>query len=139
MNDSKSDSHIQTFKVLQTGAIISSSVHYYDREGNRLAPRRSTSRSGPAARAVRSPHGQYDPRIEFILMRSGRRLGVEYRRFIGGKLALTGFVEEPGPSDYDPHRAGEIEEFHEFNPVGVPKARLEQMAQFALEKILECD
>ncbi len=69
---------------------------------------------------------------------------MEYRRFIGGKLALIGFLEEqyaeePGPSDYDPHRAGEIEEFHEFNPVGVPKARLEQMAQFALEKILECD
>ena len=123
MNDCSSDSQIQTVEVPQTGAIISRSVYYYDREGNRLGPRCSASRSGPAARAVRSPHGQYDPRIEFILMRSGRRLGVEYRRFVNGKLALIGFVEEPGPSDYDPHRAGEIEEFHEFNPVGVPKAR----------------
>ncbi len=82
---------------------------------------------------------QYDPRIEMVLMRSGHRLGAEYRRFIQGKLALTGFVEEPWPSDHDPHRAGEIEEFHEFNPVGVPTARLERMAQFALKKILECD
>ncbi len=43
---------------------------------------------------------QYDPRIELVLMRSERRLGVEYRRFILGKLALVGFVtEEPPPSD----------------------------------------
>ncbi len=77
-------------------------------------------------------------------MRSAHRLGVEYRRFIGGKLALIGFLEEqyaeePGPSDYDPHRTGEIEEFHEFNPVGVPTARLERMAQFALKTIAEKD
>ncbi len=97
MNDCSSDSQIQTVEVPQTGAIISRSVYYYDREGNRLGPRCSASRSGPAARAVRSPHGQYDPRIEFILMRSGRRLGVEYRRFVNGKLALIGFVRSLGP------------------------------------------
>ncbi len=95
----------------------------------------------PAAGTIALPwpqRRQYDPRIELVLMRSERRLGVEYRRFILGKLALVGFVtEEPPPSDDAVEAAGENEEFHECDPLGLPKARLERMAKIALHKIAE--
>ena len=82
------------------------------------------------------PHGKYDPRIEFVLMRNGRRLGVEYRRFIQGKLALTGFVEEPGDPAHDGKTAAGGE-FRRCGARGIAKARLRRIARLALEAAAE--
>ena len=127
MNDSRSDSHIQNVEVPQTGAnhLPRRVLFRFQRRAGCSGPEK-----GPAALADCSPPTQYDPRIKLDLMRSGRRLGVRYRRFIGGKLALTGFVEEPrGPADHDTDGTGKIEEYRRFKPVGIPKARLERMAR----------
>jgi hypothetical protein len=84
----------------------------------------------------RSRRAKYDPRVEFVLMRNGRRLGLEYHRFIEGKLALIGFVEEPGAcaNDFEGMEDGE---YVEFDARGVPEARLRRIARLAIEKILK--
>jgi len=156
MDDSDLDSNVESVEVPYGGPIIALAEYGYDSKGERIGVRRfrvpPLSAFGPLPARPSPPaplpegegsleESQYDPRIEFILMRSGRRLGVEYRRFINGKLALKGFVKEQyvdelGPSDGDAEGAGESGEYRNFNPVDIPEARLERMARLALERAL---
>ena len=75
-----------------------------------------------------------DGRIEFDLMHDGRRLGVRFRRFVRGKLAISGFVDE----DASP-RCGRIEPagFRACDAAGFAEARLRRMARLALEAVAE--
>ena len=81
-----------------------------------------TAGAGASTRATLRRRAKYDSRVELVLMRSGSRLGVEYRRFIQGKLALKGFVaEEPWPTGYGEEPAGDDDVFRPFDPVGIPE------------------
>ena len=75
-----------------------------------------------------------DGRIEFVLMHDGRRLGVRFRRFVRGKLAVSGFVDEEASP-----RCGEREPagFRECDAAGFAEARLRRMARVALEAVAE--
>ena len=154
MDNSNCGGDAESFELPFGGPLISYAEYSYDSKGGRTGVRRfrvppfsrlnlegegslpaDGTQSGPATLTERWPPAQYDPRIEFILMRSKRRLGVEYRRFIGGKLTLTGFVKEPLPAG-DDGDTGESGEYRKFNPVDIPEARLERMARLALERAL---